>query len=216
MDEGMGNHAIRKERIPRAPCRRLFQSRTAVRPLPLYQLRLLTRFMQRFGLPLQARARPLARPRIAGDTAFRARRNRNCVVQSNHLRLRPALQARRRPRRTVTPALRAPADIPQWRAGRPTRLARHARRHCDGIRCVVFPPISSTQLSDDVVAGLDAAQLERKIRLLALADLGFQNIGQDLPYAQVSASLQVPATQVERWVIDGKSPPTPLKVMNSH
>jgi translation initiation factor 3 subunit M len=50
--------------------------------------------------------------------------------------------------------------------------------------------------------GLDSAQLERKIRLLALADLGFQNIGQDLPYAQVAASLQVPATQVERWVID--------------
>ncbi|KAF8263947.1 hypothetical protein EI94DRAFT_1772790 [Lactarius quietus] len=49
---------------------------------------------------------------------------------------------------------------------------------------------------------LDAAQLERKIRLLALADLGFQNIGQDLPYAQVATVLQVPVTQVERWVID--------------
>ncbi|KAH9053287.1 PCI-domain-containing protein [Lactarius vividus] len=49
---------------------------------------------------------------------------------------------------------------------------------------------------------LDSAQLERKIRLLALADLGFQNIGQDLPYAQVAAALQVPVTQVERWVID--------------
>ena len=52
--------------------------------------------------------------------------------------------------------------------------------------------------------GLDTTQLERKIRLLALADLGFQNIGHDLPYAQVSAALQVPAAQVERWVIDGK------------
>lgn len=50
--------------------------------------------------------------------------------------------------------------------------------------------------------GLNAAQLERKIRLLALADLGFQNIGQDVPYADVAAALQVPATQVERWVID--------------
>jgi translation initiation factor 3 subunit M len=49
---------------------------------------------------------------------------------------------------------------------------------------------------------LDTAQLERKIRLLALADLGFQNIGQDLSYAQVATTLQVPATQVERWVID--------------
>jgi len=54
--------------------------------------------------------------------------------------------------------------------------------------------------------GLDVAQLERKIRLLALADLGFQNIGQDLPYAQVSATLQVPTSQIERWVIDGKHP----------
>ncbi|KAI0265916.1 hypothetical protein BC834DRAFT_924157 [Gloeopeniophorella convolvens] len=50
--------------------------------------------------------------------------------------------------------------------------------------------------------GLDAAQLERKIRLLALADLGFQNIGQDLPYAQVAAALQVDPAHVERWVID--------------
>jgi hypothetical protein len=50
---------------------------------------------------------------------------------------------------------------------------------------------------------LDAAQLERKIRLLSLADLGFQNIGQDLPYAHVAAVLQVPSSEVERWVIDG-------------
>lgn len=51
--------------------------------------------------------------------------------------------------------------------------------------------------------GLDAAQLERKIRLLSLADLGFQNIGQDLPYAQVATVLQVNPSEVERWVIDG-------------
>jgi hypothetical protein len=50
---------------------------------------------------------------------------------------------------------------------------------------------------------LDTAQLERKIRLLSLADLGFQNIGQDLPYAHVAAVLQVPQSEVERWVIDG-------------
>jgi hypothetical protein len=50
---------------------------------------------------------------------------------------------------------------------------------------------------------LDGTQLERKIRLLSLADLGFQNIGQDLPYADVAAVLQVPASEVERWVIDG-------------
>ncbi|KAF8462486.1 PCI-domain-containing protein [Russula ochroleuca] len=50
--------------------------------------------------------------------------------------------------------------------------------------------------------GLDAAQLERKIRLLSLADLGFQNIGQDLPYTQVATLLQVSPSEVERWVID--------------
>ncbi|KAH9983835.1 PCI-domain-containing protein [Russula vinacea] len=54
--------------------------------------------------------------------------------------------------------------------------------------------------------GLDAAQLERKIRLLSLADLGFQNIGQDLPYAQVATVLQVNPSEVERWVIDGSDP----------
>jgi hypothetical protein len=52
---------------------------------------------------------------------------------------------------------------------------------------------------------LDTAQLERKIRLLSLADLGFQNIGQDLPYAHVASVLQVPPSEVERWVIDGSS-----------
>jgi len=57
---------------------------------------------------------------------------------------------------------------------------------------------------------LDSAQLECKIRLLALADLGFQNIGQDLPYAQVAATLQVAPTEVERWVIDGSSVFLPL------
>ncbi|KAH9057289.1 PCI-domain-containing protein [Lactarius vividus] len=60
----------------------------------------------------------------------------------------------------------------------------------------------STHASTAAEFSLDSAQLERKIRLLALADLGFQNIGQDLPYAQVAAALQVPVTQVERWVID--------------
>ncbi|KAH9971432.1 PCI-domain-containing protein [Lactifluus volemus] len=50
--------------------------------------------------------------------------------------------------------------------------------------------------------GLDVTQLERKIRLLALADLGFQNIGQDLPYSRVATTLQVSPSEVERWVID--------------
>jgi len=55
---------------------------------------------------------------------------------------------------------------------------------------------------------LDPVQLECKIRLLALADLGFQNIGQDLPYAHVAATLQVAPSEVERWVIDGSSAPS--------
>ena len=58
--------------------------------------------------------------------------------------------------------------------------------------------------------GLDPTQLECKIRLLALADLGFQNIGQDLPYAQVAATLQVAPTEIERWVIDGSFAPPSL------
>ncbi|KAF7294350.1 Eukaryotic translation initiation factor 3 subunit M [Mycena chlorophos] len=49
---------------------------------------------------------------------------------------------------------------------------------------------------------LDAAQLERKIRLLTLASVGFQNIGQDLSYAKIAEAIQVPSTEVEKWVID--------------
>ncbi|KAF9651741.1 PCI-domain-containing protein [Thelephora ganbajun] len=50
--------------------------------------------------------------------------------------------------------------------------------------------------------GLDKAQLERKIRLLTLASLGFQNIGKDVPYATLASALQVDQSEVERWVID--------------
>lgn len=51
---------------------------------------------------------------------------------------------------------------------------------------------------------LDKAQLERKIRLLSLATLGFQNVGRDLPYPVIAETLQVEVADVERWVIDGK------------
>ena len=51
---------------------------------------------------------------------------------------------------------------------------------------------------------LDGAQLERKIRLLSLTTLAFQNIGRDLPYSSIAEVLQVEPSQVERWVIDGK------------
>ena len=50
---------------------------------------------------------------------------------------------------------------------------------------------------------LDSAQLERKIRLLTLATLGFQNMGRDVPYSTIASALQVEPTQVESWVIDG-------------
>ncbi|OJT15468.1 Eukaryotic translation initiation factor 3 subunit M [Trametes pubescens] len=49
---------------------------------------------------------------------------------------------------------------------------------------------------------LDSAQLERKIRLLTLATLGFQNMGRDVPYSVIASALQVEPSQVESWVID--------------
>ncbi|CAL1700391.1 unnamed protein product [Somion occarium] len=57
----------------------------------------------------------------------------------------------------------------------------------------------------DVISkyNLDKTQLERKIRLLSLATLGFQNVGRDLPYSAVASAIQVEESQVERWVIDG-------------
>ncbi|KAJ3807992.1 PCI domain-containing protein [Lentinula aff. lateritia] len=49
---------------------------------------------------------------------------------------------------------------------------------------------------------LGRAQLERKIRLLTLASLGFKNIGTNLPYAKIAEAIQVDASEVEKWVID--------------
>jgi len=43
--------------------------------------------VQRHGLLLQVRTRPLAKPRIAGDTVRCARRDRHGPVQPDHLRL---------------------------------------------------------------------------------------------------------------------------------
>lgn len=54
--------------------------------------------------------------------------------------------------------------------------------------------------------GLDKAQLERKIRLLTLASLGFQNIGRDVPYTTLASALQIDQSEVEKWVIDGWCP----------
>ncbi|KAJ3911423.1 hypothetical protein F5877DRAFT_9775, partial [Lentinula edodes] len=52
---------------------------------------------------------------------------------------------------------------------------------------------------------LDRAQLERKILLLTLVSLGFQNIGKNLPYVQIAEAIQVDASEVEKWIIDGES-----------
>ncbi|KAK0190630.1 hypothetical protein F5146DRAFT_1102954 [Armillaria mellea] len=45
-------------------------------------------------------------------------------------------------------------------------------------------------------------QLERKIRLLTLASLGFQKVGQNVPYSKIAETLQVDVSEVEKWVID--------------
>jgi hypothetical protein len=55
-------------------------------------------------------------------------------------------------------------------------------------------------------AELELPKLERKIRLLTLASIGFQNTGQDLAYSKIAASLQIELSEVEVWVIDGVSP----------
>ncbi|KAI0371602.1 PCI-domain-containing protein [Pilatotrama ljubarskyi] len=49
---------------------------------------------------------------------------------------------------------------------------------------------------------IESTQLERKIRLLTLATLGFQNMGRDIPYSVIASALQVEPSQVESWVID--------------
>ncbi|KAF8548255.1 hypothetical protein OG21DRAFT_1423411 [Imleria badia] len=49
---------------------------------------------------------------------------------------------------------------------------------------------------------LDSAQLEHKIRLLALSSLAFDYIGRDLPYSTIASTLQIDTSQVEEWTID--------------
>jgi translation initiation factor 3 subunit M len=45
-------------------------------------------------------------------------------------------------------------------------------------------------------------ELERKIRLLSMASLAFENVGKDLPYTTIASSLQIDDDAVERWSID--------------
>lgn len=50
---------------------------------------------------------------------------------------------------------------------------------------------------------MDRGQLERKLKLLILGDLGSKNIGRELPYAEIAPTLQISEDEVEIWVIDG-------------
>jgi translation initiation factor 3 subunit M len=50
--------------------------------------------------------------------------------------------------------------------------------------------------------GLDNSKLHRKMRLLTLASLAASTPSRELEYKRIAKALQVPAEDVERWVID--------------
>jgi len=50
--------------------------------------------------------------------------------------------------------------------------------------------------------GLDAAELDRKLRFLTLSTLATKHIGEDLPYQSIASALQLEPSAVEVWVID--------------
>ncbi|KAI9739588.1 MAG: hypothetical protein M1834_006306 [Cirrosporium novae-zelandiae] len=50
--------------------------------------------------------------------------------------------------------------------------------------------------------GLNEAALERKMRLLTLASLAASTQSRSLPYDHITRELQIPASEVEMWVID--------------
>lgn len=49
---------------------------------------------------------------------------------------------------------------------------------------------------------LDSASLTRKIRLLTLASLASQHVGQNLAYTTISTALSIPIEETEKWTID--------------
>ena len=51
-------------------------------------------------------------------------------------------------------------------------------------------------------SGLNASQLLRKMRLLTLSSVAASTQSRSLPYAQIARALQIPAEDVEMWVID--------------
>jgi translation initiation factor 3 subunit M len=87
-------------------------------------------------------------------------------------------------------------DYKKWESEHPGSIEKHGdypySRGPARLTLTFQPPL-----------GLDKSQLERKIRLLTLASLGFQNIGKDVPYATLASALQVDQSEVEKWVIDG-------------
>ncbi|KAJ3572262.1 hypothetical protein NP233_g3202 [Leucocoprinus birnbaumii] len=68
-----------------------------------------------------------------------------------------------------------------------------------------IPDLKQWQASHPGVAekyNLSNTELERKMRLLTLAALGFKNVGQNLPYSKIAEALEVDVSEVEKWVID--------------
>lgn len=60
--------------------------------------------------------------------------------------------------------------------------------------------------------GLNDANVLRKMRILALASIGAERQGVPVQYADIAKSLDVAATDVETWVIDGRTMPTNSRV----
>ncbi|KAF8307631.1 hypothetical protein DL93DRAFT_2087891 [Clavulina sp. PMI_390] len=51
-------------------------------------------------------------------------------------------------------------------------------------------------------AGLNAVELDRKIRFMALTTLASKHLGEDLPYGDIATTLKLKDSAVEAWVID--------------
>ncbi|GJJ07235.1 hypothetical protein Clacol_001435 [Clathrus columnatus] len=62
--------------------------------------------------------------------------------------------------------------------------------------------IPNDNILGEFATDLDKRQLERKLKLLILGDLGAKNIGRDVPYHEISSALQIGQDEVEVWVID--------------
>lgn len=101
---------------------------------------------------------------------------------------------------------------PNSRPGRPAM-----RTHLPNIVRTIGRKYVRTKVTVTYV-DLDKDQLERTIRLLALTSLAFQNIGQELPYSTIAATIDIESSQVERWVIDGTvlSPIDHKALLSSH